>query len=58
MTEALITEMGKIGTPRVTSRQSVMHFKRCKKSLREIAEELKVAAILEEPSNASVIGFA
>ena len=46
MTEALITEMGKIGTPRVTSRQSVMHFKRSKKSLPEIAEELKVAAIL------------
>jgi TolB-like protein/DNA-binding winged helix-turn-helix (wHTH) protein len=47
MTESLITELGKIGSPRVISRQSVMQYKSSKKSLREIAGELKVDAVLE-----------
>src|SRR5207253_9298474 len=47
MTESLITELGRISTPRVISRQSVMQYKASKKSLREIAGELKVDAILE-----------
>src|SRR5205814_6548043 len=47
MTEALITELGKISTPRVISRQSVMQYKNSKKSLQEIAGELKVDAVLE-----------
>ena len=47
MTEALITELGKVSSPRVMSRQSVMQYKSSKKSLREVAEELKVDAILE-----------
>src|SRR5438128_11432606 len=47
MTESLITELGKISTPRVISRQSVMQYKGSKKSLREIAGELKVDAVLE-----------
>jgi TolB-like protein/DNA-binding winged helix-turn-helix (wHTH) protein/Tfp pilus assembly protein PilF len=47
MTEALITELGKIGSPRVISRQSVMQYKSSKKSLQEIADELKVDAVLE-----------
>src|SRR5437667_3514473 len=47
MTEALITELGKVSSPRVSSRQSVMQYKSSKKSLREGAEELKVDAILE-----------
>ena len=47
MTESLITELGKISTPRVISRQSVMQYKASKKSLREIAGELKVDAVLE-----------
>jgi serine/threonine protein kinase/Flp pilus assembly protein TadD len=46
MTEALITELGKISTPRVISRQSVMQYKGSNKSLPEIAGELKVNAIL------------
>jgi DNA-binding winged helix-turn-helix (wHTH) protein len=46
MTEALITEMGKVSTPRVISRQSVMQYKASKNSLQEIAEELKVDAVL------------
>src|SRR5262249_12022888 len=47
MTEALITELGKISSPRVISRQSVMQYKDSKKSLQEIARELNVDAILE-----------
>jgi TolB-like protein/DNA-binding winged helix-turn-helix (wHTH) protein len=46
MTDALITELGKISTPRVISHQSVMQYKGSKKSLPEIAEELKVDAII------------
>jgi DNA-binding winged helix-turn-helix (wHTH) protein len=33
MTEALITELGKVSKPRVVSRQSIMHYKGSKKSL-------------------------
>src|SRR3984893_5500334 len=47
MTEALITELGKVSGPRVISRQSIMQYKGSKKSLREIAGELKVDAVLE-----------
>jgi TolB-like protein/DNA-binding winged helix-turn-helix (wHTH) protein/Tfp pilus assembly protein PilF len=47
MTEALITELGKISGPRVISRQSVMQYKGSKKSLAEVARELNVDAVLE-----------
>lgn len=47
MTEELITELGKITTPRVISRQSVMQYKGSTKSLQEIARELNVDAVLE-----------
>jgi TolB-like protein len=47
MTEAVIAELGKISSPRVISRQSVMQYKGSKKSLQEIARELNVDAILE-----------
>jgi TolB-like protein len=47
MTEALITELGKVSSPRIMSRQSVMQYKSSKKSLQEIAGELKVDAVLE-----------
>src|SRR5438876_3420222 len=47
MTESLITELGKISSPRVISRQSVMQYKASKKSLPEIAGELKVDAVME-----------
>src|SRR4029077_21077404 len=47
MTESLITELGKISTTRVISRQSVMQYKSSKKSLQQIAGELKVDAVLE-----------
>jgi len=47
MTEALITELGKISAPRVISRQSIMQYKGSKKPLSEIARELNVDAVLE-----------
>jgi TolB-like protein/DNA-binding winged helix-turn-helix (wHTH) protein len=47
ITEALITELGRIAGPRVVSRQSIMQFKGSKKSMDQIARELKVDAIIE-----------
>jgi len=47
MTEALITELGKISALRVISRTSAMSFKGAKKPLPEIARQLGVDAILE-----------
>jgi TolB-like protein/Tfp pilus assembly protein PilF len=47
MTEALITDLGKIGELRVISRTSVMRYKSTKKPLREIARELQVDAFVE-----------
>jgi TolB-like protein/DNA-binding winged helix-turn-helix (wHTH) protein len=47
MTEALITEMGKISSLRVISRTSAMAFKDAKKPLPEIARQLGVEAVME-----------
>jgi len=47
MTEALITDLGKIGALRVISRTSVMRYKGTKKPLPEIARELNVDAVVE-----------
>ena len=47
MTESLITDLAKIGALKVISRTSVMTYKGTKKPLREIAEELRVDAVLE-----------
>jgi TolB-like protein len=47
MTEELITTLGKIGALRVTSRTSVMRYKGTKKPLPQIAQELKVDALVE-----------
>jgi TolB-like protein/DNA-binding winged helix-turn-helix (wHTH) protein len=47
MTEALITELGKVSKPSVISRQSIMQYKGSKKPLQEIARELNVDAVLE-----------
>ena len=47
MTEALITDLGKIGGIRVISRTSAMHFKGTRKTLPEIARELNVDAVVE-----------
>src|SRR6266481_8330643 len=47
LTEALITTLAKIGELRVVSRTSAMQYKGVHKSLREIARELEVDAIIE-----------
>jgi TolB-like protein/DNA-binding winged helix-turn-helix (wHTH) protein/Flp pilus assembly protein TadD len=47
MTEALITDLGKISALRVISRTSVMRYKGTKKSIPEIARELNVNAVME-----------
>jgi TolB-like protein/DNA-binding winged helix-turn-helix (wHTH) protein len=47
MTDALITELAKSGSLRVISRTSVMRYKKTRKPLPEIAQELKVEAVLE-----------
>ena len=47
ITDALITELGRISSQRVISRQSIMQYKGSKKRLSEIARELNVDAVLE-----------
>ena len=47
ITEELITSLSKIGTLHVTSRTSVMQYKRTNKSLPQIARELNVDGIVE-----------
>jgi TolB-like protein/Tfp pilus assembly protein PilF len=47
MTEALVTDLGKISSLRVISRTSVMRYKRTKKPLPEIARELNIDAAVE-----------
>jgi serine/threonine-protein kinase len=47
MTEALITDIAKIRTLRVTSRTSVMGYKRTNKPLSQIARELNIDAVVE-----------
>ena len=47
MTEALITDLGKISALRVISRTSVMRYKGTKKPLPEIGRELNVDGIIE-----------
>ncbi len=47
MTAELITELAKIPSLRVISRTSAMRYKRTRKSLKEIAHELNVDAIVE-----------
>jgi TolB-like protein/DNA-binding winged helix-turn-helix (wHTH) protein len=47
MTEALISNLAKIGALHVISRTSAMHYKDTRKTLPEIAQELNVDAIVE-----------
>ena len=47
MTEALITELGKISALRVISRQSIMQYKGTNKSAQQITQELNVEGIVE-----------
>jgi serine/threonine protein kinase/Tfp pilus assembly protein PilF len=47
MTDALITELSQIRKLRVMSRTTVMQYKHAQKSLQQIAQELRVDAIVE-----------
>src|SRR2546428_3030977 len=47
MTEALITELGKISALQVISHQSVLGYRQTAKPLPQIARDLKVSALLE-----------
>ncbi|HUP21039.1 MAG TPA: adenylate/guanylate cyclase domain-containing protein [Gemmatimonadota bacterium] len=47
MTEALITELSKIGAVKVISRRSVMRYKGTETSMSDIAEELGVDGVIE-----------
>ena len=47
LTEEMITELSRINSLRVIGRTSAMVYKNAKKSLREIATELKVGSLLE-----------
>jgi TolB-like protein/Tfp pilus assembly protein PilF len=47
MTEALITDLSKIGALKVIARSSAMRYKDTEKPLSEIAEELDVEAVIE-----------
>jgi len=47
VTDALITELGKVSALRVISRQSVMRYKGSTKSLPQIARELAVEGLIE-----------
>ncbi len=47
LTELLIGNLGKVGSLRVISRTTSMHFKDSRKKLPEIARELKVDAVLQ-----------
>ena len=47
MTEAIITELAKIGALRVISRTSILQYRNTEKPLKEIAQELDVDALVE-----------
>ena len=47
MTDALITDLANIGSLRVISRTTAMRYKGSQRSLREIARELQVDAVVE-----------
>lgn len=47
MTDELITELAQIGSLRIISRTSVIHYKSTRKTVPEIARELNVDAVLE-----------
>jgi TolB-like protein/DNA-binding winged helix-turn-helix (wHTH) protein len=47
MTDALITNLAELKSIRVISRTSAMHYKGSQKSLPEIAQELKIDAVVE-----------
>ena len=47
LTDALITDLAKMGSTRITSRTSVMQYRGTRKSIKEIGRELNVDAVVE-----------
>ena len=47
MTDALITDLAKMGSVRVISRTTVMRYKQTKKTIQDIGRELNVEAVVE-----------
>ena len=47
MTDALITDLAKMGSLRITSRTSVMRYKGAKRPVKDIGQELDVDAVVE-----------
>jgi TolB-like protein/DNA-binding winged helix-turn-helix (wHTH) protein len=47
LTDALITDLAKMGSARITSRTSVMQYQGTKKTVKEIGHELNVDAVVE-----------
>src|SRR5262245_23023214 len=47
LTDALITDLAKLGGVRITSRTSVMQYRDTKKTIKEIGRELNVDAVVE-----------
>ncbi len=47
LTDALITDLAKMGSTRITSRTSVMQYRGTKKSIKDIGRELNVDAVVE-----------
>ena len=47
LTDALITDLAKMGSTRITSRTSVIQYLGTKKSIKEIGRELNVDAVVE-----------
>jgi TolB-like protein/DNA-binding winged helix-turn-helix (wHTH) protein/tetratricopeptide (TPR) repeat protein len=47
MTDALITDLANIGSLRITSRRSVMRYKKTKRTIKDIGRELDVDAVVE-----------
>jgi TolB-like protein/DNA-binding winged helix-turn-helix (wHTH) protein len=47
MTDALITDLAKMGSLRITSRTSVMRYKAAKRPVKDIGQELDVDAVVE-----------
>ena len=46
MTDELITDLAQLGSVKVTSRTSIMRYKKTDKSLPEVAHELNVDAVI------------
>ena len=53
LTDALITDLAKMGTTRITSRTSVIQYRGTKKSIKDIGRELNVDAVPDDTTRRS-----